>query len=160
MNCTHCTIAYHYITALTKQLVNKSQSNQRKYKKVQARFVTLPELRAVFEAEEAELEAKEKAKAAKKKADDTARTFRITQEIGNRVFDCPLASYKRKDDLVALAGSPALPMEGAVLELVKVIKDHLAESPGRANEPQFSGRCGSSRKRTAAVASSELRVIS
>ena len=38
------------------------------------------------------------------------------------------------------AGALALPMEGTVVEPVRVIKDHLAENPGRrANELRFSG---------------------
>ena len=157
----HCTITHHQNEALTKQLANKSQSKRRKSKKVQAQFVTLPELRAAFEAEEAELEVKEKGeimKAAKKKANDTTRTLRINQEILSRVFGYPLASYKWKDDLVALAGALTLPMEGTIVELTKVIKDHLAENPSRTNEPRFSGLFAShasgSRKRTAAVVSS------
>ena len=89
----HCTITRRHITTLTEQLANKSQSKRRKSKKIQARFVTLPELREVFEAEDAELEAKEKAeleKAAKKKANDSARMLRINHEIGSRIFDLPL----------------------------------------------------------------------
>ena len=48
-------------------------------------------------------------------------------------------------------------MEGTIVELTKVIKDHLAENPSRTNEPRFSGLFAShasgSRKRTAAVVS-------
>jgi hypothetical protein len=152
----HCTIARRHITTLTEQLANKTQSKRRKSKKVQARFVTLSELREAFEAEDAELEAKEKVeleKAAKKKADDSARTLRINHEIGSRIFDCPLTSYKRKDDLIALAGALSLPIEGTVAELTKAIKDHLAENPTRVNESRFSGLFGASRKRTAAMVS-------
>jgi glutaredoxin len=119
--------------------------------------VTLPELRAALEWEEVELEAKEKTeleKAAKEKADSTVCTLRINQEIASRFFDHPLASYKRNDGLIALAGSLALSMECTVVELVKAIKNYVAENPGRANEPRFSGLFGGSRERTAAMDSS------
>ena len=154
---TQCIIARHDLTALVKQLENKSQSKQRKSKKVQAQSVTLWELRAAFGVEEAELEAKEcrAREAAKKKADDTAHTLRIIQEIAGRVFRLP--ARKRKDDLVALAGVLALPLEGTIVGLVKVIKDHLAENPSQANEPRFSGLYRS-RKRTASMARSSKSV--
>ena len=121
----HCTIVHRHITTLTEQLANKSLSKRRKSKKIQAWFVTLPELREVLEAEDAELEAKEKVeleKAAKKKADDTARMLRINYEIESHIFDCPLTSYKRKADLIALAGALSLSIEGTVAELTKAIK--------------------------------------
>ena len=91
--------------------------------------MTLPELRVALQGEEkTELE-----KTAKKKGDDsnTARTLRINQEIASRVFDHSLASYKCKDDRIALAanGALALSMDGAVVELVNAIKDHFAEIP-------------------------------
>ena len=70
----------------------------------------------------------------------------ITEETRTRVFNCPLASYKRKDDLVALAGALSLPMEGTVAKLMKAIDKHLADNPTRANEPRFKGLFGSSRK--------------
>lgn len=152
---THCAIARHRIDTLTKQLANKTKSKQQKSKKVEARVLTLPELRGEFDIKEAEDEAKEKVeleKAAQKKADDMARTLRINEEIRNRVFDCPLTSYKRKDDLVALAGALSLPMDGTVVGLVKVIKEHLDENPTLANEPRFKGLFGSSRKRSSARA--------
>ncbi|KAI5980518.1 hypothetical protein EDC04DRAFT_2917897 [Pisolithus marmoratus] len=130
------------------QLTNKSQTKHQKSKKVEARFVTLPELCAVFEAEEAELAVKEAAeaeKAAQKKAEDDAWTHRINQEIAIRVFDAPLSSYKRKDDLVALAGALSLPMQGTAADLTKAIKDHLRGNPSRVDEPRFSGLFGNSR---------------
>ncbi|KAF8126192.1 hypothetical protein EV363DRAFT_1453205 [Boletus edulis] len=118
----HFTIAQHYITSLTEQLANKSRSKQRKLKK----------LHGVFEAEDAELEAKEKAeleKAENKRLDDTARILCINQEIDNHIFNNTLTSYKRKDHLITLAGTLSLPMDGTVVELTKAIKDHLTDNP-------------------------------
>jgi hypothetical protein len=42
-------------------------------------------------------------------------------------------------------------MDGTVAELIKAIKDHLAENPTRELEPQFNGLFGSSRKRASAM---------
>ena len=147
----HCTLARRQIDSLTKKLANRSQSKWQKSKKTEARLLTLPSLREEFEMKDAEDEAKEKAeleKAAQKKADETARMLRINEETRTRIFDCPLTSYKRKDDLVALAGALSLPTGGTIAELTKTIRGHLAENPTRENEPRFSGLFGSSRKRT------------
>ncbi|KAI6104740.1 hypothetical protein EDD16DRAFT_1492337 [Pisolithus croceorrhizus] len=144
----HCTIAQRHIAILMEQLTNKSQTKRQKSKKIEAHFVTLPELRAVFEAEEAELAVKEAAeaeKAAQKRAEDEAWTHWINQEIAFRVFDAPLSSYKHKDDLVALAGALSLPMQGTAADLTKAIKDYLRENPSHADEPCFSGLFGNSR---------------
>ena len=47
----------------------------------------------------------------------------VNQDIASRVFD---VSYKRKDDLIALAGALAPPMEGALWKVpVNVIEDYL-----------------------------------
>jgi hypothetical protein len=48
------------------------------------------------------------------------------------------------------------------VELMKVMKDGLAENPSRENEPRFSGlfgHAGGSRKRTVAVASSSMPAL-
>ena len=134
----HCTIAHHQIDNLTKQLANKTWSKWQKSKKAEAWVLTLPELRKEFNIRDAEEEAKEKAeleKAAQKKAAEMACMVCINEEIKSQVFDCPLASYTQKDDLVALAGALSLPMEDTVAKLVKAIKDHLVENPTQENEP-------------------------
>ena len=144
---THCLMARHQINALTTQLSNKSQRKRQKSKKTEAWVLTLPKLQGEFDARDTVDEAKEKAdfeKAAQKKADETAHMLHINEEIKSQVFDCPLTSYKWKDDLVALASALSLPMEGTIIKLVKAIEDHLAEHPTQANEPQFKGLFGSS----------------
>ena len=151
----HCTIARHHITALTEKLANKSQNKPKKLK-VLAWFVMPLELHEAFEAEDAELEANEQVelkKAAKKKANDSACALHINHEIGNRIFDCALTSYKQRDDLIALAGALLLPMKGTVAELTKVIKDHLMENLTQAIESWFSRHFGALRKCTATMAS-------
>jgi len=113
---THCLMACHQINALTTQLSNKSQRKQQKSKKTEAWVLTLPKLQGEFDARDTADEAKEKAdfeKAAQKKADKTARMLHINEEIKSQVFDCPLTSYKWKDDLVALASALSLPISVA-----------------------------------------------
>ena len=93
----HCTIACHQIDTLTKQLANRTQSKRQRSKKAEACILTLPELHEEFDIQVAEDEAKEKAeleKVAQKKVDKMAHMVHINEEIKNRVFDYPLASYK------------------------------------------------------------------
>jgi hypothetical protein len=106
----------------------------------------LPELHAEFNVKDAEEEAKEKAeleKIAQKQVNEMARTLRINEKIRSWVFSYPLTSYKQKDDLVALANALLLPMEGTVIELIKVIKNYLDENPSWADDPQFKRLFGS-----------------
>jgi len=70
--------------------------------KVKARFVSLPELREAFEAEEVERQEHEKENAekeAQKTAEMAARNVRIIVDTASKIFDNPLSSYKLKDDL-------------------------------------------------------------
>lgn len=58
-----------------------------------------------------------------------ARALHINQETENHAFDAPLPSYKRKDNLIALAGALSLSMDVTVTELIKAIRDHVADNP-------------------------------
>ena len=108
--------------------------------------MTLPELRAASEREEAKLEGKQKAeleRAAKKKPMTPSPCVHFVSTRRSQVVssDCPLASYRRKDGLIALAGALARPVESTLVELMKAIK---VQGPpckisGHANEPRFSG---------------------
>lgn len=71
-------------------------------RKIQARFVTLPELRAGSIRSRGSRARGKRARESSK--DDTARTLRIDLEITTRVFDSPLAPYKCRIDLTAPAG--------------------------------------------------------
>src|SRR5580693_9829514 len=51
----------------------------------------------------------------------------------------PLSSYKRKDDVVALAGALGLTTEGTVNELTALIKSHLSDKPSIELDPRFAG---------------------
>ena len=71
-------------------------------KPVNARFVTLPELRDVFKQEKADKATKEQAEVAKraqKKTNDDSRMVRIDQDIGTKIFG-PLSSCNIRDDFV------------------------------------------------------------
>ena len=51
----------------------------------------------------------------------------------------PLSSYKRKDDLMALAGALNLKTAGTVIELTALIKSHLSNNPSIELNPRFAG---------------------
>ncbi|EGO22368.1 hypothetical protein SERLADRAFT_409890 [Serpula lacrymans var. lacrymans S7.9] len=103
------------------------------------------ELKAVFKQQE--IERKEKAridteKEASKQQEDTAHNTRITIETVMKVFDKSLASYKRKEDLIVIAGALGLPIDGTVKALIERIKSHLQGHKELADNPQFSGLFG------------------
>jgi hypothetical protein len=151
----HCTLASHQISMLNEQLANKTQKKHWKSKKLNARFVTHPELKEAFAAEQAERTEKEKVeaeKAAQKKADNDARLSRIEEDIKTKIFDGSLASYKRKDDLITIAGALSLPRDGTITELTARIKEYLAANPDCANQQRFSALLGGKRNNTVAAA--------
>ena len=90
--------------------------------------------------------------------DDAARTRQIYQEVDNCIFDAPLSTYKRKDDLVTLAGTPSLPMEGTVVELTKAINGHLVENSSCMNDLRFTALFSSSNKHSMAVPDQQQQV--
>ncbi|KAG2032667.1 hypothetical protein BDR03DRAFT_1015018 [Suillus americanus] len=150
----HCTLASHQISMLNQWLANKTQKKRQKSKKINARFVMHPELREAFEAEEIERIEKEKVdaeKAAQKKAENDVRLSRIEEDIKMKVFDGSLSSYKRKDDLVTIAGALSLPRDGTMIELTAQIKEHLAGNPDCASQPRFAGLLGGKRTSAATV---------
>ena len=126
----------------------QTEREQRKSKKAQARFVTVPESCAVFEGEEAELEVKQRATL--RKQPRRRPTIHLASTRKSQVVSLNVHSH----DLVTLAGALALSMEGTIVEPVKVIKDHLAENPGQANGARFHEPFGGPRKGTAIVTSS------
>ena len=50
-----------------------------------------------------------------------------------------MASYKRKDDLIILAGALGLTTVGTVSELAMLIKSHLSDHPDIQLDPRFAG---------------------
>ena len=55
-----------------------------------------------------------------------ASYLRIEEDIKMTVFDGSLTSYKRKDDLVTIAGTLSLPRDRTVVELTARIKEQAA----------------------------------
>jgi hypothetical protein len=51
----------------------------------------------------------------------------------------PLSSYKRKDDLVILAGALSLNTMGTVSKLSSLIKSHLSDNTAIQLDPRFAG---------------------
>ena len=51
----------------------------------------------------------------------------------------PLSSYKRKDDVIILAGALGLKTTGTVPELTANIKDYLTSHTEIQDEPRFAG---------------------
>ncbi|KAH7917731.1 DDE-domain-containing protein, partial [Leucogyrophana mollusca] len=153
---SHCTLARRELAASRLELANQKKKKRRKSTKLRARFVTLPELEEDFNKEEAERREKERTEAekqAKKKTDGDARLAQINRDIATRTFDAALTSYRRKDDLVALAGALQLSMEGHVSDLTERIKEHLKphfEDPAKsdiANNPRFAALFGKGKSR-------------
>lgn len=75
----------------------------------------------------------------------------IEEDIKTKVFDGSLSSYKRKDDLVTIAGALSLSRDGTMIELTARIKEHLAENPDCASQPRFAGLLGGKRTSAATV---------
>ncbi|KAG2061628.1 hypothetical protein BDR06DRAFT_1001900 [Suillus hirtellus] len=151
----HCTLASHQISMLNERLANKTQKKCQKSKKINARFVTHPELKEAFKAEEIEHAKKEKVdaeKAAQKKAENDLWLSCIEEDIKTKVFDGSLSSYKCKDDLITIAGTLLLPRDGTMIELTARIKDFLAGNPECASQPRFVGLLGG--KRASAITAS------
>ncbi|KAG1719149.1 uncharacterized protein EDB91DRAFT_486684 [Suillus paluster] len=85
----------------------------------------------------------------KKKLDEEARIARIHNSITMRTFDSPFTSYKRKEDLEALAGALGLSRDGKIADLAARIKAHLEDPDTRtalADNPRFSVLYGSKRR--------------
>ncbi|EGN98067.1 hypothetical protein SERLA73DRAFT_123464 [Serpula lacrymans var. lacrymans S7.3] len=140
----HCTLARCDAEDIQKRSGNHRKP-QRGTTKPTAQFLTHPELKAVFEQQETER--KEKAridteKEASKQQEDTARNTQITIETVMKVFDRSFASYKRKEDLIVIAGALGLPIDGTVKALIERIKSHLQGHKELANNPRFAGLFG------------------
>jgi hypothetical protein len=140
----HCTIAQRENQDWRVKAENERRKKTRTSTKVKARYVTAPEFKESFEAgadARKEKERLEKDKKDKKKLDEEARIARIHNSIATRTFDSPFTSYKRKEDLEALAGALGLSRDGKIVDLAARIKSHLEDPDTRtalADNPRFS----------------------
>jgi hypothetical protein len=110
---------------------------------VKARFGTLPELKAAFQEEEAQRLERERLNAekeAQKTAEIAAWNALIAEDTVLWTFDNPLGTYKRKDDLLAIAGALKISATGTVPQLTARIKEHLsAHSSELSSNPRLTG---------------------
>src|SRR5438477_12821905 len=75
----------------------------------------------------------------KKTAQDAARAVRILADTASRLFVDSLTSYKRKDDLIMLAGVLQIPTTGTVADLTARINAHLEAHLELEQNPRFTG---------------------
>jgi DDE superfamily endonuclease len=137
----HCTVINRAVTETRTELENQKKKTRRSVK-TQSRFVTHPELKAVFKAEMAEKEAQGRQaaeKEAQKVVEDAARAEQINEDTASKIFTGSLSSYKRKDDLIVLAGALGLSTGGTVVELTSRIKSHVEDHPELAQNTRFAG---------------------
>ena len=138
----HCTIIQRGMADANKQIENLTKKKTRTSTKVKARFGTLPELKAAFQEEEVRRQEQERLNAekeAQKTAETAARNARITTDTVLRTFDNSLSTYKRKDDLLTIAGALQIVATGTVPQLTARIKEYLHVHPDLASNPRFAG---------------------
>ena len=138
----HCTIMKRALSDANTRVDNLKKKKTRGSTKVKARWIALPELKEAIYAEEAERVERVKQhaeKEAQKSAESVVRNARIAKDTLTRTFDAPLSSYKRKDDLVILAGTLEITTAGTVAVLTERVKEHLKSHPELANNQRFAG---------------------
>ncbi|KAM6491483.1 hypothetical protein JOM56_013052 [Amanita muscaria] len=141
----HCTIIQRCMADANKQIENLTKKKTRTSTKVKACFGTLPELKAAFEEEEAQRLEQERLNAekeAQKTAETAVRNARIATDTILRTFDNSLSAYKRKDDLLTIAGALQIVTTGTVPQLTARIKEHLHAHPDLVSNPRFAGLFG------------------
>ena len=138
----HCTIVKRALTDCRTQLQNSNKTRERGSSKIKAQFLSGEKMREAFEAEDAEQQEREKAdaeKEAQKLAELEARNARITQDAASKVFDHTLTSYKRKDELLSIAGALQISDKGTISELLGRIRQHMELNPELRENPRFTG---------------------
>lgn len=112
-------------------------------------------MRAAFDAEDKERQEKERVereKEVQKAADALSRSAQVAQDIVSKVFDKPLTTYKKRDDVDALAGALSISNTGTIPEVTTRIKDHLASHPELKTSDRFAGLYQEGRRRAAILA--------
>ena len=137
----HCTLAVRMIADINVRLDNANKKRNRGTVKKKARVVVAPKLEELFAQEEREAEiwekeAKEKERA--KAVEEVERNHCIQEAISSKIYNLPLSSYKRKEDLVGLAGALEILATGTVTELTERIKEHLSNNQNLAEHARFS----------------------
>lgn len=154
----HCTIIKRELGEVRTQLENMRAKKNRGSNKIKGRILTLPDMKAAFDAQEVVRLEKEKAdqeKEAQKASEALVRNAQITQDIVLKTFDKPLTSYKRKDELVTIAGALKILATGTNPELFSRIKDHLTANPQLEQIDRFAGLFNVGRRRGPVTTSHE-----
>ncbi|KIL65352.1 hypothetical protein M378DRAFT_77093, partial [Amanita muscaria Koide BX008] len=95
-----------------------------------------------FEAEDAERQEREKENAekeAQKLAEQEVRNARIAEDAVSKVFAHTLTSYKKKDELLSIAGALQISDKGTIPELLNRIRQHMELHPELRENPRFAG---------------------
>ena len=138
----HCSMAKHDL-----ELTRDQQATRKKRrgptKKFEARYITHADMKDTFETqlkEKEAKEAKEQEKRAQKQAETEARTARIDTDVVLKTFDCPISTYKRKDDLITISRALRVTIEpkDTINHLTLKIKTQMAQNPSLATNPRFS----------------------
>ena len=139
----HCSIMAQALADANKMITNMKNKKPRGTAKIKARWVALPELQNVFEAEEANRKEQERCNAekeAQKQAEHLARQSQIMKDTVLKIFDHPLSTYKRKDELIVLAGALELDTTGTILALKERIKAYVdSHKNSLMQNPRFMG---------------------
>ena len=148
----HCMIMTEALADANRQIASMAKKKMRGTTKIKARWVALPELKDAFEAEEASRKEQERCNAekeAQKQADHHARQSQIIKDTVLKVFDRPLTTYKRKDELIVLAGALELDTTGIVPALKERIKTYLDSHKNELMQnPRFMGLFQARRQHT------------
>ena len=137
----HCTVMKRVASDSQLELSNLRSKKKSKVR-MEAHFVTHPELIDAHEAQKVAnaQKASEEAERQKQKEEEQAqRLERIRDETANKRFVDPLSACKRKDDLIVIAGALGLSTDGTNAELLSRLKDHLSAHPELASNDRFSG---------------------
>lgn len=139
----HCTIIKRALADVRQQLANTVKKKERGSKKTKARYLTLPGLRAVFDANDEERKRKkeeEALKGAQKVTETRELELRITEQANSRVFDCPLSFYlKSRVELRIVARSLGIADTGTKDNIFQLIDEHLKQHPELKTQERFTG---------------------
>ncbi|KDR76825.1 hypothetical protein GALMADRAFT_455120 [Galerina marginata CBS 339.88] len=141
------------LTTVRTQLENVRKKRSYGSSKNKARALTLPEMKADFdrsELERLEKELEDEEKQAEKAVASANLQHQMLQDIVLKTFEKPLSTYKKKYDLMVIAGALKLDTVGTVAVLQEKIKAHLIAYPDLKSNPRFAGLFHPSRQRNVA----------
>ncbi|KAG2017412.1 hypothetical protein CC2G_015303 [Coprinopsis cinerea AmutBmut pab1-1] len=142
----HCTLIKRELALAKLQVANLEKKRTRRTGKEKARILVHKKYKASF-MEELEAELKSLLQRAGREA---AQQAWMSTEVKERIFDRPLSSYKKREDLVILARVLNLSEAGKVVDIRQRLQGHLkAEQENLAGNPRFAGLFSRSQRRGA-----------